>query len=120
MSEESQLQSVMPGFPVRDMDRAVSFYTRELGFHLTFRNGAIFSIVCRDAVEVTLSLAPAGRDPGPAHCYVRVTGVDDFHREFRERGVTMTHPLRDEEYGMREFMVTDPDGNTLNFGEPIP
>jgi len=31
----------------------------------------------------------------------------------------MTHELRTESYGMREFMITDPDGNTINFGEPV-
>jgi hypothetical protein len=31
----------------------------------------------------------------------------------------MTHPLRTESYGMREFMITDSEGNTLNFGEPV-
>jgi len=29
------------------------------------------------------------------------------------------HPLRIEEYGMKEFMITDLDGNTINFGEPV-
>jgi len=29
----------------------------------------------------------------------------------------MTHPLKTESYGMRELMITDPDGNTVNFGE---
>ena len=33
--------------------------------------------------------------------------------------VAMTHPLRRESYGMREFMITDPDGNALNFGEAV-
>jgi len=24
-----------------------------------------------------------------------------------------------EEYGMKEFMITDPEGNTVNFGQPV-
>lgn len=30
-----------------------------------------------------------------------------------------TRPLGDTDYGLREFTVTDPDGNRVRFGSPV-
>jgi transcriptional regulator with XRE-family HTH domain/catechol 2,3-dioxygenase-like lactoylglutathione lyase family enzyme len=114
------LKSTMPGFAVRDMDRAVAFYTTNLGFRVSFRNDGVYTIVRRDEVEIGLGLDRSGEKAGRGSCYLKLTGVDAVHAEFLSNGVGMTHDLKDENYGMREFMITDPDGNTVNFGEPIP
>jgi catechol 2,3-dioxygenase-like lactoylglutathione lyase family enzyme len=114
----SRISSVMPGFTVGDMNRAVDFYEGRLGFHVTFRNGAVFTIVSRDGIEISLALDHTGA-AGKGACYFKLDGIDAIHDEFLAKGVTMTHPLKTETYGMREFMITDPDGNTLNFGELV-
>jgi catechol 2,3-dioxygenase-like lactoylglutathione lyase family enzyme len=108
----------MPGFAVADMARAIDFYEGKLGFRVVFRNGTVFAIVKRHGIEISLGL----RRGGPANtgaCYVKLEGIDALHDEFAARGVAMAHPLKTESYGMREFMITDPDGNTLNFGEAV-
>ncbi len=109
----------MPGFGVRDMVAAVEFYTTKLGFLVAFRNGAVFAIVARDGIELSLALDRSGAKAGKGACYLKVTGINAIHDEVLANGVAMTHPLKTESYGVREFMVTDPDGNTLNFGEPV-
>jgi uncharacterized glyoxalase superfamily protein PhnB len=114
-----KINSVMPGFGTRDISAAIDFYTAKLGFRVTFRNGAVFAIVAREGIELSLALDRSGAKPGSGACYLKVTGVDALHDELSAKGVAMTHPLKTESYGMREFMVTDPDGNTLNFGEPV-
>jgi uncharacterized glyoxalase superfamily protein PhnB len=114
-----KFRSVMPGFGVADVTRAVAFYEEKLGFRVTFRNGAVFAIVTRDGIEISLGPHRPGAPAGTCACYVKLKGVDALHDEFAARGVAMTHPLKTEAYGMREFMITDPDGNTLNFGEPV-
>ena len=114
-----KFSSIMPGFSVADVVRAVEFYEGRLGFRVMFRNGAVFAIVARDGIEISLRLARAGDAPGNGACYIKLKGVDALHDELAACGVDMTHPLKTESYGMRELMITDPDGNTLNFGEPI-
>lgn len=37
----------------------------------------------------------------------------------RQRGAKILNKIADQEYGMRDFDVADPDGNNLCFGEPI-
>jgi len=115
----SQFSSVMPGFGVVDVARAVEFYEGKLGFRATFRNGAVFAIVARDGIEISLGHHRSDASIGAGACYVKLKGVDALHDELAARGVAMTHPLKTESYGMREFMITDPDGNTLNFGETV-
>jgi len=106
----------MPGFSVREMARAVEFYVEKLGFRVTFTNGSVFTIVARDGVEIGLMLDRGGK-AGHGGCYLKMTGVDSLYQELLAKNLTMTHELKTESYGMREFMVTDPDGNTVNFGE---
>jgi catechol 2,3-dioxygenase-like lactoylglutathione lyase family enzyme len=109
----------MPGFGVRDMSGSIDFYTTKLGFQVAFKNGEVFAIVSRDGIEISLGLDRSGAGAGKGACYLKMTGVDAFHEELLGKGVEMAHPLKTEAYQMREFMITDPDGNTLNFGEPV-
>ena len=113
------IRSIMVGFAVRDLDSALDFYTSKLGFRVVFKNGAVFAIVARDGIEISVGLDRSGGKIGKGSCYLKVGGIDSLHDEFLANGVTMSHPLKTESYGMREFMITDPDGNNLNFGEPI-
>jgi len=112
-----KIDSVMVGFCIRDLETSLDFYTTKLGFQTGFKNGAVFAIVSRDGIEISLALDRSGAKAGGGSCYLRVTGIDAIHDELRANGVAMTHPLKTESYGMRELMITDPDGNTVNFGE---
>jgi catechol 2,3-dioxygenase-like lactoylglutathione lyase family enzyme len=113
-----RIKSIMVGFGVKDMARAIDFYTIKLGFKIVFQNGVVFTIVSRDGIEISLALDRSGTGSSKGSCYLKLEGIDVLHEEFITKGVAMTHPLKTESYGMREFMITDPDGNTLNFGEP--
>jgi len=109
----------MVSFGVRDMAAALDFYTTKLDFRVTFQNGAVYSIVTRDGIAIALALHHSGAHPNPGSGYIKLEGIEALHAELLGKGVAMTHPLKTESYGMREFMITDPDGNTLNFGEPV-
>jgi len=114
-----KIKSIMVGFGVRDMSAALDFYTTKLGFHVAFQNGAVYAIVTRDGIDISLGLDRTGAKSGKGGCYLKLEGIEALHEEFIGKGVIMTHPLKTESYAMKEFMITDPDGNTLNFGEPV-
>jgi uncharacterized glyoxalase superfamily protein PhnB len=118
MSEVS-FRSVAPVLQVADLDRAIGFYTRTLGFELGWTGGtpAFIASVHRDAVELNLRLEPS---PVPSRVYIQVNGVDTYHRRIVDGGVAMEHPLEDRSYGMRDFTLADPDGNSIAIGEPCP
>ena len=54
---------------------------------------------------------------GVWEAYVHVSGLDDLLAEFRAAGADVTRTIETTVYGMREFDVTDPDGNVICFGE---
>jgi len=110
----------MPTLPVTHMDTAAAFYTGSLGFHLTFRNGASFAIVDRDGVELSLTtFEVSGVSAGQGRCYLKLTGIETLYSDYLAKGVSILHELREESYGMKEFLIADPDGNEITFGEPV-
>jgi uncharacterized glyoxalase superfamily protein PhnB len=42
--------------------------------------------------------------------------VDGYCAEIKKNGAILRYEPKDWPYGMREFMVVDPDGNQLAFG----
>jgi catechol 2,3-dioxygenase-like lactoylglutathione lyase family enzyme len=110
----------MASCTVVDVPKAIEFYRDILDFHCTFTNGdpISFAIMKRDAVQLMLQTERLGGVPGRNGCYIKLTGVESLYAEYQKKVVKIVHPLRTEEYEMKEFMIADPDGNTINFGEP--
>ncbi len=113
--------SVMPSLPVSDMDDAIAFYTESLGFALCFRNESNYAIVQRDGIEAGLmSMDASGIPAGAGRCYFKLSsGIEALYFDYVRREVDILHEMRDESYGMREFMIADPDQNEINFGQAI-
>jgi len=42
--------------------------------------------------------------------------VDSYFADIKSKGAIVKFAPMDEPYGMRDFMIADPDGNHLNFG----
>ena len=122
MDSTPQFSSVMPSLTVADLPKAIAFYEDVLGFRCAFTNGdpICFAIVSRGGVEVSLAGERLGGVAGKNNCYVKLlTGIETLYAEYEKNGAPITHPFRIEEYGMKEFMITDLEGNTVNFGQPV-
>jgi catechol 2,3-dioxygenase-like lactoylglutathione lyase family enzyme len=104
--------------PTTDVARTVQFY-QALGFSVDVHGD--FVMTKRDDVELFLSLNP-DHDPGrTAACvYLRVDDADALHKLWRAEGIEGLRPLRDTDYRMREFAITDPDNNMMLCGSPLP
>jgi uncharacterized glyoxalase superfamily protein PhnB len=106
-------------FTVRDIAASIAHYRDMLGFDVTFQYGEpiYYACLCRD--EVSLHLR-AAREPswiaGNSAICVFVEDVDALHAELAARGANIVKPPQDYAYGMRDFDVTDLDGNHLTFG----
>lgn len=51
---------------------------------------------------------------------VEVADVDAVHAKAVERGFEIAYPLRDEEWGVRRFMLRDPSGTVVNVLSHLP
>ena len=108
-----------PVLPVRDMEEAVVFY-EAAGFDVRVHEGGGYAFVNHDDDSVF----DLGREDGldvesnRSGCYLIVPSPDEWHARLGSLGYSIT-PLRNEDYGMREFALTDPSGNHIRFGHGI-
>ncbi|EMF28150.1 hypothetical protein H114_15292 [Streptomyces gancidicus BKS 13-15] len=62
----------------------------------------------------------AMKGAGPAGVYVVVDDVDAHHRRAVEQGVDILMPPTDQDYGSRDYMARDVEGNVWSFGTYAP
>jgi len=114
--------SASPVFHVSDLDRAIRFYIDILGFTESFRFGSYLGL---KHGEVGLHLTVGGggdyrRPVGGGTVYIFCDSVDSYYERLVERGAQPSSTPSDSAYGMRDFVVHDPDGNQLSFGAEMP
>jgi uncharacterized glyoxalase superfamily protein PhnB len=60
------------------------------------------------------------KDAGTTGVYVVVDDVDAHHRRAVEQGAEILMPPTDQEYGSRDYMARDVEGNVWSFGTYAP
>jgi catechol 2,3-dioxygenase-like lactoylglutathione lyase family enzyme len=104
-----------PIFGVASMDVAVDFFER-LGFDVK-RYDPEYAWVLHCGWEVLHLRVESEHHRTPSTAYLHVRDVDLWHAALTRRAAPAT-PIVDEPWGMREFTVTDPDGNVVRVGQP--
>jgi uncharacterized glyoxalase superfamily protein PhnB len=112
------LRVAVPILSVTDLSEALNYYERILGFTVGWKWGEPphLASVCRDQVEVNLSQSS---EPTVtiSKVYFQMTGVEAYYSGLTTAGARVAAPLANRPYGMRDFMIVDPSGNELSFGE---
>jgi len=118
---------IIPILRCNDLKEAVAFYTNVLDFTLKYPdepdNEWVIDLINNDA---EILLASMDGTPRIAIC-IRVDDVDAMFKKYVDRGLVVPNnpesPVHnspiDQTWGMREFYVNDPGGNTLRFVTPI-
>jgi len=104
--------------PVSDMERALAFYFDMLGFRSVFLNGTPMGVVIlrRDDAELHLTLHRDHKG-GPSNvAHLMVADIDAFHDLCQRHGVRIVKGLEDEVFGLRAFVLADPDGSRIDVG----
>ncbi|MBT2442351.1 VOC family protein [Streptomyces sp. ISL-36] len=57
---------------------------------------------------------------GPVGVFVHVDDVDEHHARAAQHGVEIVMPPTDQDYGSREYMARDTEGNIWSFGTYTP
>ena len=107
---------------VRDIPQSLAYYRDKLGFKVAFEYGNPTSYVGLRGDDVSLHLIAATRNkrqPGRGAVSIIVNEVNSLHADLVHRGAKVLTEPRDEDYGMRDFDVTDLDGNMIYFGMPL-
>jgi catechol 2,3-dioxygenase-like lactoylglutathione lyase family enzyme len=114
-------------YQIRDVDRAIAFYTTQLGFRLEQRSGPVFATVSRGALHLLLSgpgssgsrPMPDGRQQEPGGWNRIVLYIDDLSAMIpglRGAGATFRNDV-EVGPGGKQIQIEDPDGNPIELHE---
>lgn len=89
------------------------FFVGLLGFEPAMDLGWVMTVASPDnpAAQVTII---SNDDPAAPGISVGVDNVDAAHARAVELGYEIAYPLRDEDWGVRRFMLREPGGTMVN------
>jgi catechol 2,3-dioxygenase-like lactoylglutathione lyase family enzyme len=113
---------------IRDIDRAIGFYTEVLDFKVEMRNGPVFAIVSRGPLQLLLSgpgssgsrPMPDGRVQEPGGWNRIVLFVADLNAQIdrlKAAGASFRNTV-EVGPGGSQVQVDDPDGNPIELHQP--
>jgi len=111
---------VTPSLWVRDVARAIEFYTSRLGFTLGFTWGEPMRMAGVRLGEMQIFLQQGEPGSAPGRVYFAVDDADALHAYQRSRDVEVLTPPGDRDYELRDYTVADLDHNELTFGHYKP
>jgi catechol 2,3-dioxygenase-like lactoylglutathione lyase family enzyme len=95
------------------------FFVDLLGFEVAMDLGWVMTVASPSNPSVQITIV-GGDDMAAPGITVEVADVDAIHAKAVERGFEIAYPLRDEEWGVRRFMLLDPSGTVVNVLSHIP
>ncbi|HEX4091430.1 MAG TPA: VOC family protein [Trebonia sp.] len=113
---------VWPSLAARDARGLIKFLVDAFGFEETAVYGDGDQVHHAELAWPPgggIMLGSAGPDspaPGTFRGYVVCDDPDTLFKRAVDHGATVTRELTDQDYGSREFGVTDPEGNRWSFG----
>ena len=85
----------------------------ELGFEVVMDLGWVMTVASPANPSAQVNIIGTD-DPSAPGISVEVEDVDAVHAAVVERGLEIAYPLRDEDWGVRRFMLREPSGTTVN------
>ena len=115
-------------YQVKDVARAVAFYTRHLGFTLEHQHLPAFASVSLDRLQLLLSGTGASgsrpmpngesQEPGGWNRIVlKVSDLPGVIAELKQAGLRFRNEMESGPGG-RQIQIEDPDGNPIELFEP--
>ena len=117
---------ISPTLAVRNMKQTIEFYKNSLGFKMGMAfpdaDNPEYADLSKDGM--VLMFIPAknvgiGKEEKlgvGVNIYMQIDGdIDEYYNELKNKGVKIVVDIKDEPYGIRDFMVEDIDGYKLTF-----
>jgi uncharacterized glyoxalase superfamily protein PhnB len=89
------------------------FFVDLLGFEVAMDMGWVVTVASPTNPSAQVTIV-GNDDPAAPGISVEVDDVDSVHARAVQRGFEIAYPLRDEEWGVRRFMLREPSGTVVN------
>jgi catechol 2,3-dioxygenase-like lactoylglutathione lyase family enzyme len=107
------IERAVPNLRSDSPDETRDFFVRLLGFEPAMDLGWVVTVASPDNPSAQVTII-ANDDPAAPGISVGVDDVDAVHARAVELGYEIAYPLRDEEWGVRRFMLREPGGTMVN------
>nr|CDQ37729.1 putative enzyme related to lactoylglutathione lyase [Virgibacillus halodenitrificans] len=124
MPEGTAVTRLLPNICTDQMEETRDFYKELLGFVVGFvHKGWYIQMVSPEKPEQQIGIMRLDHEftprpfQNPAQSVIISVQVEDVEATYaavKARGFELAHDLCDEEFGMRRFMVADPNGLLVN------
>ena len=115
-------------YQVKDVARAVAFYTQHLGFAVVHQQLPAFASIALGDAQILLSgpgasgsrPMPDGRPQEPGgwnRVVLKIAGLPEFITELKQAGLRFRNEMESGPGG-RQIQIEDPDGNPIELFEP--
>jgi predicted enzyme related to lactoylglutathione lyase len=114
------VRRVVPDLHTDRIDESREFYSDVLGMHATMDMG--WTVILTSAADHTAQISLTSHDltaPVASEVTIEVADVEVAYARANRRGARIVHPLTDESWGVRRFLVEDPDGHVICVMEPV-
>ncbi|CAN5267531.1 N/A [soil metagenome] len=110
--------SAVPIIPAQEIEASAAWYRDMFAFEIVHTEHE-YGIVERDDVQIHF-WGPSGIAPKDSMTMIRVgvRGIEGLFEQCRAQAIVHPNaPLEEKPWGLREFAVSDSDGNLLTFFE---
>jgi catechol 2,3-dioxygenase-like lactoylglutathione lyase family enzyme len=107
------IRRAVPNIRSEKLAESRDFFVELLGFDVAMDLDWVVTVASptNPSAQVTIVGNDDMAAPGIS---VEVDDVDAVHARAVERGLEIAYPLRDEEWGVRRFMLREPSGTIVN------
>jgi uncharacterized glyoxalase superfamily protein PhnB len=122
--------SYYPVIMTNAVGRTAAFYQSHFRFTPLFESDWYVHLQSREDPSINLAILDGSHDSIPAHARTSVTrglilnfevdDPDEVYRDIEAAGLPVHIPLRDEPFGQRHFITSDPNGVLIDVIKPIP
>jgi catechol 2,3-dioxygenase-like lactoylglutathione lyase family enzyme len=89
------------------------FFVGLLGFETAMDLDWVITVASPEDPTAQVNII-SSEDPAAPGISVEVDDVDAVHQRALDQGLEIAYELRDEEWGVRRFMLREPGGTTVN------
>jgi catechol 2,3-dioxygenase-like lactoylglutathione lyase family enzyme len=104
---------VVPNIRSERVAETRDFFAELLGFEPAMDLGWVVTLASPTNPSAQITII-GNDDPAAPGISIDVDDVDAVHARAAELGLDIAYPLRDEEWGVRRFMLREPSGTIVN------